>query len=272
MPKAWNLWRRPIPRLFREPLVHFFLLGALLFGVQRLLTGNPRVILVTPGLEAELARQFQDAQGRTPDAAELAAKLHEWEHDEALFREALRRHLDRDDPSVRSVLVDKMRALAAFEVPQRSPSEAELQSWLTAQRSRYETPLRYDFEFVKFPKAEGNAAADLERFEQALRAGASPSSLQRPILGANLALADMQGRIAPELAARIPLLALGQWQRVETEQDLLLVQVKHIAGGLPDLDTLRPLLIADWSLATRQADTERVLQRTLARYRIEKRP
>jgi hypothetical protein len=252
-------------------MVHFFLVGAVLFGFQRCWIGDSRTIVVTPGLEAELARRFQDLHGRSPAPAEFEAELRRWEHDEALFREALRRRLDRDDPSIRTVLVDKMNALAAFEVPERDPTEAELERWLSSHRTQYEAPRRYDFEFAKFPKAEGSAQRELERFERAIQRGSSPTSLGRPILGGNLTAADMKGRIAPELAARIPTLPPGQWQRFETDQDLLLARVKRVEGGLPSPEELRPRLVADWSLATRREAIERVLEQTVARYRFEER-
>jgi hypothetical protein len=268
---AWNFSKQSVLRLCREPLVHFFLLGALLFALQRISRGDPRVIIVTPGLQADLARRFQDLQGKKPSPTELAEELHKWERDEALFREALRRHLERDDPAVRSVLVEKMRVLASLDVPERSPSEAELEGWLASHRSKYETPLRYDFDFVQFPKSDRSARSELEQFERALRDGASLASLGRPVMGANLSVADMQGRIAPELAQRIPSLAPGTWQTVETEQELLLARVKQISGGMPSLETLRPRLVADASFAARQAAVERVLQRTIDRYHIEER-
>ncbi|HWO12506.1 MAG TPA: peptidylprolyl isomerase, partial [Polyangiaceae bacterium] len=188
---------------------------------------------------------------------------------EALFREAQRRRLDRDDPGVRSVLVGTMRARAVAEVPERAPTDAELDSWLASHRDRYTEPLRYDFDFLEFAKAEGAAQGELERCERAIAEGAKPASLGRPLLGANLTQADMQGRIARELAERIPSLPLGQWQRVETDSALLLARVKRVSGGLPSPELLRPRLVADWSLATREQAVDRILQQTVDRYRVE---
>ena len=82
----------------------------------------------------------------------------------------------------------------------------------------------------------------------------------------------MKGRIDPELATFIAKAALGKWQRVETQQAHLLARVKHVEGGLPSADVLRPQLIVDWTFADRQQAVERVLQRTVDRYRIEQRP
>lgn len=264
--------QRAFVRLRAEPIVHFFLLGALLFGLHRALVGDPRTIVVTPGLKAELSRRFEDQHGEKPTPAQLDLELRQWERDEAAFREALHRGLDRDDPAIRSALVTKMRALAAAEVPERTPTEGELQGWLAAHRERYEAPLRYDFEYFRFPRADAEPAAQREQVERAIRDGARPSSLGRPLIGGTLTLADMTGRVAPELIERIPSLTPGQWQAVDTAQELLLARVKRIEGGLPSPDVLRPRLVADWSRTTQQEAVERILQNTLDRYRIEERP
>jgi len=272
MASAWTSWRRVVVRLRAEPVVHFLLLGALLFAAHRWLAGDPRSIVVTPGLQRELARRFEDLRGRKPDASELSAELRQWERDEALYQEALRRRLDRDDPTVRTVLVDKMRALAAAEIRERAPSDEELAAWLAAHRDRYEAPLRYDFEYFEFPKAEGDASGALERVERAIGDGANPTTVGRPLLGGNLTVADMRGRIAPELAARLPGLVPGQWQNIETDRDLLLARVKRTTGGLPNPDVLRPRLVADWTFATQRDAVERLLQQTIDRYSVETRP
>lgn len=271
MSSAQNALLRAWLRLRAEPVVHFFVLGALLFALQRALVGDPRTIVVTPGLKSELARRFEDQKGRKPSPAELEADLREWEREEALFREAARRRLDRDDPAIRSVLVGKMQGLAASEVSPRAPTDEELAGWLAAHRDRYEAPRRYDFEFFQIPRTERAASSELERLERAIREGANPTSLGRPLLGANLSEADMKDRIPPELSERLPSLPLGQWQRIETERDQLLARVKRSEGGLPSPDVLRPRLIADWSTAMREEIVQRMLQGIADRYRIEER-
>ncbi|MEO6600655.1 MAG: peptidylprolyl isomerase [Polyangiaceae bacterium] len=272
MATASNPGRGRLRRLLGEPLLHFFLIGALLFSAQRWVVGDRRTIIVTPGLQAELRRRFQDLTGHKPAPTEFTKALAQWEREEALFREAQRERLDRDDPSVRVALVDKMHSRAGLEVPKREPTQAELDAWLAAHRSTYESPLRYDFEFVTFAKAEPAAEAQLERFSAALDRGANAATMGRAVTGGNLTEADMKGRIEPELAAILPQMALGKWQRVETPQSFLLSRVAHVDGGLPSAEVLRPQLIVDWTFADRQQAIERVLQRTVDLYRVELRP
>src|SRR5262245_48859707 len=112
-----------LKRLSREPVVHFFVIGVLLFVVHRAVAGNPRVILVSQGVEAELGRRFQDHNHRPPTPAELETALREWKYEEVLYREALREGLDQDDATVRKVLADKLRARLALEVPKHDPTD-----------------------------------------------------------------------------------------------------------------------------------------------------
>jgi hypothetical protein len=264
--------KRAVLRLRAEPIVHFFLFGTLLFGLHRGLVGDPRTIVVTPGLKAELSRRFDDLHGREPTPDELAAELREWEREEAIFRDALRLGLDRDEPAIRGALVAKMRAIASVEARPRTPGDDDLQRWLASHPERYQTPQRYDFEYLAFARSAGDAEAERERAERAIRDGAGPATLGRPLLGGNLSVTDMKARLAPELIERLPNFPLGQWQRVDTEHELLLARVKSIDGGLPSFELLRPRLLADWSEAAQRDDVERILQRSVDRYRIEERP
>jgi hypothetical protein len=262
-------WRR----LLAEPAVIFFAVGALLFVAHRAFVGAPHTIVVTGAVRAELARLFQEANGRPPTDAELAADVGKWKTDEVLFREAVHDRLDRDDPAIRSILADKMRMRAAFEVPKREPTDAELDAWLAAHRSQYQTPPRYDFEFIAFPKTDARAQAERDDFDRAIKQGKNPANLGRPVIGGNLTADDMQGRVDPELAARMPALPPGgAWQRVDTQQSLFLARVKAADGGAPTREKLGAQLIADWKRGTEKEAVDRILQRTIDRYRFEEQP
>lgn len=259
-------------QMLKEPLIHFFAIGVLLFVVHGLLSEDPRTIRITPGVSAELTRRFQDQHGRKPDAAELEAALRAWKREEALFREALREGLERDDAAVRVALVNKMQMRAALEVPKREPTDPELQEWMRAHRKDYELPARYDFEFLAFAKSDAAALGQVDSVERTISQGGSPVNLGRPLIGGNLTVADMKDRIEPELAAAIPTLPVGVWRRLETEQNQLLVRVKGVQGGLPPLQDVRTRLITDWSFAKTQEAVDAILQRTVDQYRFEEHP
>src|SRR5580692_3305322 len=166
---APSAWKRRAARLAGEPIVHFFLIGALLFVAHRLVVGDPRVIVVTPGVRAEVARRFRDSHARPADPSELDGELRGWEREEALYREALRDHLDRNDATIRKFLADSVRAREALGIPKREPTEGELEQWFASHRILYETPRRYDYGAVAFAKTDRAASAERETYERALK-------------------------------------------------------------------------------------------------------
>jgi len=264
--------KRGAARFLAEPIVHFFVLGALLFVAHRLVVGDPRVIVVTPGAKADVTRRFRDTHQRPPTAAELDEALGAWKREEALYREALRERLDRNDATIRTVLADRVRARAAVGAPPPEPTTAELDEWFAAHRSLYETPRRYDYSTVAFPRTDKAAAAAREKYEVSVKGGADPRTLGRPIIGGNLTAEELRERVGKDLAAVIASLPVGQGKRFENEKDLLLVWVNAVEGGLPSQDELHKRLVADWLYAEHTRQTDQAVQAIVDRYRFEDGP
>lgn len=265
MPDRSSLLRRAL----QQPVLHFFVLGALLFAVHHVVQGTPNAIVVTPGVKADLARRFQDDQGRPPTAAEAEAALRSWKLEEALFREALRQGLDRNDREVKSLLIEKLRAQALLEVPKRQPTEAELTRFLDTHRSLYETPQRYLLEWLAVDKTKAAARTELGELEARLKAGAEPNGLNRPVFGANLDRATARERLGEKLANDLTTLPPGQWRASESPTELLIFRVKSVSGGLPDPAELHGRLLVDCSAALQAEAATQALEKLAARYRFE---
>jgi len=263
-----------VKRALQQPTLHFFIIGALLFAVHRFVAGEaePNTVFVTPSLKADLARRFQDDKGRPPSAAEAEAALNAWKLEEALFREALQQHLERDDRAVRSLLIEKLRAQALLEVPKYQPSEAELAQWLEQHRSLYESPRRYLLEWLVVERALPGAAAERSQLEAKLNAGADPSKLGRPLFGANLNTVEARERLGDALTNALVTLPLGQWRASESATELLLLRVKSTTGGLPEAGELRARLLVDCVAAHQAQAAALALWKVAARYRFEERP
>jgi hypothetical protein len=257
--------------MLREPALHFFVLGALLFGAHHLLAGEPRTIVVTPGLKADLARRFRDDKGRAPTVAEQAQALRDWQRDEALFRQALAEKLDQNDRAIRAVLIDKLRARAVQQVPAREPTEVELGDWLKNHQSLYETPKRYALEWLSFAKGSASAAGERAASQAKLTGGVDARSLGRPHFGAKLTAEEVGERLGAELSSQVATLPLGQWHDSESPSELLLVRVDDVEGGLPPPSELRPRLILDCGAALREQAAKKELDKLVARYRFEER-
>jgi hypothetical protein len=257
-------------RLLREPTIHFFIIGAALFLANQFIAGNPRTIIITPALRADLIRRFQDQRGgQVPSDVEVENELRTWKTDEALFREALREGLDRDDPAIRNLLILKMREQAALQVPVPEPSELELEQWFEQHRALYETPQIYEHEYATFPRTEPNAEQQRSKYERALKAGATPAALGLRTVAAKVARQRIENDLGAALAEQICKLPIGEWHSLQDDKNLVLVRMIRIEGGLPDRDVLRERLVMSWKAEMQGRAVERAAQSIAARYRFE---
>ncbi len=94
-----------IKSITREPLLHFLLIGAVLFLVfdltRDVVSEAPNRIVVTKGQQEQLAANFNRTWLRSPTKAELAGLVENYVREEVFYREAMAMGLDQDDPMVR---------------------------------------------------------------------------------------------------------------------------------------------------------------------------
>jgi hypothetical protein len=92
-------------------LFHFLWIGIALFAAERWLAADPapEPVSIPQARVEELSALFLARAGRPPGPAELEGLLLAEVHDELLYREALRKGFDRDDPVVQQRLVRNMQ-------------------------------------------------------------------------------------------------------------------------------------------------------------------
>src|SRR5262245_30071059 len=99
-------------RLLCEPLVHFFCIGALLFGayvgLHRGSTDLPNENVVSRGQLRSLQLQFERVWQRPATKQELQGLVDNWVKEEIFYREGIAMGLDRDDPVVRRRIGQKL--------------------------------------------------------------------------------------------------------------------------------------------------------------------
>lgn len=134
-------------RLLREPLLHFFVLGALIFAVYAKLDvrvdDSPDVISISSAQIDRLATQFASIWRRPPTDEELNHLVDEYVREEVYYREALTLGLDQNDAVVRQRMRQKIEFLADTGAQMLEPTEDELQTFLAANEEKYNLkPLR----------------------------------------------------------------------------------------------------------------------------------
>jgi hypothetical protein len=258
-----------LARWLREPTLHFFVVAAAVLFGQRLVAGDPRAIEITPALKADLLRRYRDQLNRPVTSAEAEAFMTAWKADEALYREALREGLDRDDATVRNLLIAKMRERMLLQTRVREPSDAELQQYLERHRDEFEAPLIYEHEYVVFSRQNPEAGQERERYQRLLTAGATPASLGLRSTAAKVNRERIEQEFGAEVAERIRHLPAGQWAALEAGEHLLLVKLIGIEGGLPEPEVLRARLVAGWKGALAQKAIAQATRAITESYRFE---
>jgi peptidyl-prolyl cis-trans isomerase C len=154
-------------RLLREPLIHFLLLGAILFGVYAYAERDhggveqSKQIRLTIGDLSQLVLVFRSQWRRDPTPEELRQLVEEKVQEEVLFREALALGIDKDDTIVKRRMAQKMQFLAEDVAAAREPTLEELGTWYEANRDRFAFPPRVSFRHLYFsPDRRGAHAHD----------------------------------------------------------------------------------------------------------------
>ncbi len=140
--------RRPI-NWRREPLLHFALLGGLLFLFNFLVTKTQKDQIVVSTATADfLVRQREELELRKLSAEERQQTISQFVDDEILYNEAYKRGLDRGDSRMRRNLLYKIRGLLAGEVG--DPTVDGLRAYFESNRERFRYQETWSIEQVLF--------------------------------------------------------------------------------------------------------------------------
>ncbi len=116
-------------------------------------------IVVDDAKVTEIVEIHRQKTGTAPDDATRAALIASWVEQEALVREAIRQNLHLRDEAVRTRLQQLMEFVAGANAPVREPTDADLATWLEANRTRFAFPDRVSFTHVSFETARHGAKA-----------------------------------------------------------------------------------------------------------------
>ncbi len=128
-------------RVWRSSIVHFLVLGSLLFFLLERASGgraNERRIVVAPGQVESLAEGFLSVWKRPPTADELRGLVMEHVKEEVYYREARALGLDREDWFLRQHLRRKLEFLKDDLALDAEPTEEELEAHLARNRGEFE--------------------------------------------------------------------------------------------------------------------------------------
>lgn len=272
-------------RIFKEPLVHFLLLGALLFAAYGWLNRGasdagrnaaPPVRITASEvtwLQETWARQWQ----RKPTPEELRGLVTEFLKEELLAREARAMGLDQDDIIVRRRLAQKMEFLVQDTSRLAEPTEDDLRRFFAANTERFRTPARLSFTHLYFsPDRRKDATADAEKTLAELADGKGQASEElgdRLLLDTEFHDADEQtvaGLFGKEFARAVFALQSGGWQGpIESGYGLHLVRVSEAKPATGrEFAEVKAKVLERWREQRLGEDNEKYFAGLLAKYEV----
>ena len=215
-------------RILREPLIHFLLLGVLLFVVYRYVQPSSGTVQSSKQIQlsldelTQLVRLFQSQWRREPTPEEFSRLVENKIQSEILYREALAMGLDKDDEIVKRRMAQKMQFLAEDVAAAREPSTAELKAWYEKNSERFAQPNRISFRHLYFsPDRRGESArTDAERALKKLAGQPQDSKLAKSLADPFMFQDYYRDRapeflgkeFGPQFAQAVEKLSSGSWQ------------------------------------------------------------
>jgi hypothetical protein len=254
------------PAWWREPLLHFALVGAALFGMDHFMalrSDDPHLIVIPAEVDQQARQLFKGSRGREPNAEELAALRKTWLDNEVLYREGLALQLDKGDTAIRERVIFK--ALSTVDANTRLPpyDDKLLNEWFEAHRAKYDEPARYDFQEAVL--AGDAAEAAVRAFVAKLNGGTSGDAEA----GLRVYKARPQPTLAqsfgPEFASMLERATPGQWQAMPTREGWRAIRVEAVTPPRrAAFEDVHGPVLQDWTDAT-MAEQRSAAVKALAR-------
>ena len=268
-----------IQNLWREPLVHFLLIGAvlfILFDLTREESVDPaNRILVSESQVEQLAAQFRRTWLRPPTQEELAGLIQSYVRDEIYYREALAMGLDRNDPQVRQRMRLKLEFLLEDLTAQQAPTDEVLDAYLQQNTEKFLIPPRLSFRQVFLSFDRGQALeSDAEQLLVELRADAAAETLGDPTMLPYEQTAVSQRMIARTFGERFAQAVMelepGSWQGplLSGLGAHLVLVTERVEGRLPTLAEIRPEVEQEYLAERRRELKERAYRKLREGYEV----
>jgi len=272
-------------KLLREPLLHFFALGALLFLVYALVSDvftsdAGRSIEITEAEIQLLAETWQRQWQRPPTEEELRGLVQARVREEVLYREALAVGLDQNDAVVRRRMVQKMELLSEDLALLADPTDQELQAFFQERLEDYRVPPLVAFSHVYFnPDRRGAAVEEDARRALAEIRAQTPSPQTAPELGDRFMLQydypllsplEVQQAFGARFSETLFELEPGWHGPIVSGYGLHLVYVRErVESRIPQYAEIRDRLVADYNRMRSDRAKDALYQGLATRYDVK---
>jgi peptidyl-prolyl cis-trans isomerase C len=273
-----------VQRFWREPLIHFFILGLSVFVLHAALDRKPDTAVNDPYLvevssaDIEWLRTiFNKRMGREPTVQDLRGQVNHLIREQILSSEAVAMGLDEGDIIVRRRLAQKMEFLFKDLSAMTEPTEDDLRKYFFENRRKYETSPRVTFTQVYFSIDSRGVEGAKQAAQALIKEDGDPHRV--PTLGdvsilspgcTQCSVNEIRNRFGTDFAAAVKNLEPGSWNGpVKSAYGFHAVYIHERQNTkLPKFRDIIDRIKNDWMSAKREEYTLRVYGEIRSRYRV----
>lgn len=270
-------------RLWKDPFVHFVVLGILLFATQNIWSpsspDNDRIV-ISETAQQRLFGLWTIEALREPTEQDKQDIIADYVREEALVREAQAYGLADGDTVVRRRLAQKMRELIEDRVDITAPDDGTLKEWFAQNSANFDAPQLRTFQHIYFAgdAPQSNAAkiaAKITNAQKALKDGRDWQSLGDAFIEkrvySDIAMGEAAQIFGRDFAEKIFTLPQGQWSEpVRSAFGQHLVRIAAIdKGSAADFSKQKPQILAAWQEAQRRNANRAAIDDVIARYSVD---
>jgi hypothetical protein len=273
---------KPMKKLFREPLLHFLILGALIFAAYGWIKRDQRSadeIVVTSGQQKHLVTLFTRTWQRPPTTQEYQSLLRDFIREEIAYRQAVAMGLNEGDTIIRRRMRQKLELLTDEIVSFAEPADADLQQYLLEHPEPFRLEPSMDLRQVYISLDKRGADADAFSLEtlELLRGQAGADwqelgdSLPLPAEFTDVRLGELARVFGSQFADGLVNLETGKWTGpVRSGYGLHLVRINNFTPARdPELHEVREKVEVEWLELRRRNATDELYERLAEQYSIE---
>ena len=263
--------RAAIPRWLREPLLHFIILGGVLFAADHFIVSrsdDPRVIVIDADVDARAREVFKQARGHDPSADELYALRRVFIENEVLYREGLALQLDQGDDMIRERVIFKQLSVIDANTKLPPYDDEVLRESFEKNRAKYDEPARYDFQeaILVGDRSESSVRA----FVSSLNAGA-PGDVKADLrVFKHRPRENLVQSYSAEFAAALDAGPVGEWQALATRDGWRAMRLESITKPQSaDFEAIKDAVHHDWVDATLAEQRSAAVRALAKKYTIK---
>lgn len=275
-----------MPKILKNPIVHFFLLGFVVFGLHSFLNkerkdqfDDPFTIEVTSADIEWLRSSWEGRMQRKPTPHEFGGLIDNFVREEILAREAYAMGLDEQDQVIKRRLVQKLTFVFEDLAESVEPSDDELQQYAHTNKEKYLIPSTISFTHV-FLDPDKRDDISNEADDMLVRLQTGDITIEEAVSSGDVIMLDSSyDRMTPERVAGVfgPAFAedlfavegLGWQTPIASSFGLHVVRIDNrTESEMPDFESVRERVRYDFMYDQKKLVIDKLYESAKTRYTV----